>query len=116
EPRSPDPRGRRWRPTALEVTEYRDPRAGARLALDGAGEDVADSSLGQPDVTERILLRLAAKLSLQLCDARPLGDHDDAEELALSAPAVEVRDDLGEGELELGDDDEVGAAGHTTHQ
>src|SRR5438034_644902 len=80
------------------------------------------SSLGErpppssPVVPERILLRLAAKLSLQLCDARPLGDHDDAEELALSAPAVEVRDDLGEGKLELGDDDEVGAAGHTTHQ
>src|SRR5207245_10366220 len=97
-------------------TEHGDPRLEAGVALDGAGEDVADSSLRQPDVTERILLRLAAQLSLQLCDARPLGDHDDAEELALSAAAVEVRDDLGEGELELGDDAAVGGAGRTPAQ
>src|SRR5438093_8936990 len=115
ESRGPDPVDRRWRPAALKVTEHGDPRLEAGVTLDGAGEDVADSSLRQPDVTERILLRLAPKLSLLLRDARPLGDHDDAEELALSAPAVEVRDDLGEGTLELGDDEEVGAAGHTTH-
>ena len=47
---------------------------------------------------------------------RALGDDDDAEKLAVAPSPVEVADHLLEGELELGDDDEVGAARKASHQ
>src|SRR2546422_6479755 len=86
--RCPDPVDGRGRTAPLKVAEHGHAGLEACLALDRARQQIADAALGQPDVAERILLRLAAGLALQLGDARALGDHDDAEELAFATPPV----------------------------
>ena len=98
------------------MPQDRDPGLEAGVALDRAGENVADSALGEPDVPERVLLRLAAQLALQLGNVCAFGDDDDAEELALAAAAVEVGDDVRQRDLVLRDDDQVGAACDSAHQ
>src|SRR2546430_6927918 len=93
------------------MPEHGHPRLETGLALDPAREQVAESALREPDVAECVLLLLAAHLSFQLGDVGAFRDDDDAEELALAATAIEVGDHLGEGNLELGDDDQVCATG-----
>jgi hypothetical protein len=90
-------------------------RLEAGFALHVAGEKVADSALGKPDVSESVLLRLPLALSFELGDPRAFRDHDDAEQLSLPAPAVQVRDHLLERDLELRDEDQVGPAGDAPH-
>src|SRR5690348_5488237 len=94
EPRRPESVHRRRRSATLQVTKDRDAGLESGLAFDAAREQVADATLRQPDVTEGILLGLAAQLSLELRDVGALGDDDDAEQLAFAAPAVQVRDDV----------------------
>src|SRR5690349_18487568 len=96
-PRRPEAVHGRWRSTALKVPKDGDARLESRLVLDPAREQVADASLCEPDVTEGILLRLAAHLALELRDVGTLGDDDDAEQLAFTAPAIEMRDNVGDG-------------------
>src|SRR6266481_9372369 len=107
----PDPVRRRGRSASLEVPEDRHAGLEAGLALDVAGEQIADSTLGEPDVAEGVLLGLPTGLGLQLWDLRALRDDDDAEQLAFTPAPVEVGDDLPQGDLELWDEDQVSAAG-----
>src|SRR5437773_5088637 len=116
EPGRPDPVHRRRRAAALEVSEHGHPSFETGLVLDRARKNVADAALGEPDVAEGILFRISALLPLELGNMRAFGDDDDAEQLALPAPAIEMGDHLGEADLKLGNDDEVGAAGDPTHQ
>src|SRR5258708_14846494 len=101
---------RAGRTAALEMPEHGDSCFNTGVPVDAAGEHVADAALGQPDVAERIFRSLPLRVFLELWNVRTLGDDDDAEQLALASPAVEVSDHLGKGYLELGDDDQVGAA------
>ena len=93
------------------MAEDRDPRFEPGLALDQPGQRIADAALGELHVAERIGFRGGAGLVLELRDVSTFRDDDDAEELALATPAVKMADDVAEGQRELGDDDQVGAAG-----
>ena len=102
--------------TSRYRSEHGDAGLEARLALDRAGKDVTDAALGEPHVPKCILLRLAAELAVELGYASPLRNDDDAEQLAFAAPAIKVRDHIGKRQLELRDDDQVGAARHPAEQ
>src|SRR5207248_8472873 len=79
----PDPVDRRRRAATLQVAEDRHPGLETGIPLHRAGEDVANAALGETGMPERVLLGFPALLSLQLGDAGPFRDDDDAEELAL---------------------------------
>src|SRR4029077_20755850 len=84
----PEPVRRRGRAAALEMPEHGHPRLESSLALDAAGQQVADAALREPDMTERVLLGLASRLAVELRDVGALGHHDDAEQLPVATAAV----------------------------
>src|SRR5690348_15286080 len=98
------------------MAEHRDARLEPGLAFDVRRQQVADAALGEADVPERVLVALAPTVPIELRDVRPFGHDDDAEEPALSAAPVEMRGDLGQADRELGNDDQVGAAGDAAHE
>src|SRR5260370_10811077 len=85
EARRPDAISPRRRTSPLQMTEHSDAGLEACFELDPPRQRIADSALGELDMPERVRLRLAGGLLLELGDMRAFRDHDDAEELALAA-------------------------------
>src|SRR5260370_7393547 len=98
------------------MTEHSDAGLEACFELDPSRQRIADSAFGELHMPECVRLRLAGGLLLELGDMRAFRDHDDAEELALAAPPIQMADDIAQRERELGDDDQVGAAAHAAEK